>query len=180
MSTHTNWLMRVVGPATAVFATAYTGGFVYNIALGGADRATAHDPSDIVAAGEVKPGWRYEVFAKDFPSKTYALDVKGLRPGEGSVCAVEVKGYPRPIMAAPGPGTRLRVVFDRPLEGRVASMLEIDLMQGTAMRCAARISNGVVMDEHQPVEVRNFFGEEPAPAPSEAEAPLRARMAVAS
>jgi hypothetical protein len=143
-SSAAKWIARFVLPASAAFTAVYTGSFT--IAVATTDReAGARDPADFVSSGEIKPGWAYEVNERSWP-RTYTLDVKGLKPGAGAICAVEVKGYPKPIMAAPGPGTRLRVVFDGPLEGAAASMLEVDLLQGTAVKCAARVTNGVVMD----------------------------------
>jgi hypothetical protein len=138
------WIARFVLPASAAFTALYTGSFTFAVAT--AERESGgRDPSDFVTSGEIKPGWLYEVNERSWP-RSYTLDVKGIRAGAGAVCAVEVKGYPKPIMAAPGPGTRLRVVFDGPLEGATSSMLEVDLMDGTAVKCAARVTNGVVMD----------------------------------
>ncbi len=143
-SSAAKWLARFVLPASAAFTAVYTGSFTFAVATT-ARESGARDPSDFVSSGEIKPGWLYEVNERSWP-RTYTLDVKGIKPGAGAICAVEVKGYPKPIMAAPGPGTRLRVVFDGPLEGISASMLEVDLMQGTAVKCAARVTNGVVLD----------------------------------
>lgn len=143
-SSAAKWIARVVLPASAAFTAIYTGSFTFAVATTERE-AGARDPADFVSSGEIKPGWLYEVNERSWP-RTYTLDVKGIRPGASAICAVEVKGYPKPIMAAPGPGMRLRVVFDGPLEGVGASMMEVDLLQGTAVKCAARVTNGVVLD----------------------------------
>jgi hypothetical protein len=143
--TYTKRLARVVLPMSAAFTTIYASGFTYAIATSERD-PSARDPGDVVASGEVKPGWRYDVSTRGFP-RTYRLDVVSVRTGAETVCAVEVVGYPKPLRAIPGAGSRLRVLFDRPLEGSAASMMEVDLMKGTRIACAARVHNGRVLDE---------------------------------
>lgn len=143
--TQTSWLVKFVLPASAAITTAYTVGFTSTLMREQHDESV-RDPADLVLAGDVKPGWEYRIYERSWPQKSYNLDVKGVRPGAGAICAVEVKGWPRPVMAAEGPGATLRVVFDRPLEGMATSAIEVDLIEGTRMRCAVNVTNGVVMD----------------------------------
>jgi hypothetical protein len=136
--------MKLVIPTTAIITTVYSTGFTLAVVTAPSP-VGERDPNDLVQAGELNPGWRYEIFKKDWP-RAYTLDVRGVQPSAPGVCAVEVKGWPRPVMATPGPGATIRVVFDRPLEGMSSSSVMVDLMEGTRLRCAVRVTNGVVLD----------------------------------
>lgn len=141
---YTTKLMKFVIPATAAITTIYSTGFTYAVATA-PEPVGERKPTDFVSSGEIKPGWRYEIFGKSWP-KSYTLDVRSVSPGSTGVCAVDVRGYPKPVAAMPGPGTSVRVLFDKPLEGLSSSVLTIDLMSGTRLSCAVRVNNGVVLD----------------------------------
>lgn len=147
---HTNRLMKLVIPATAIITTVYSTGFTLAVATA-PEPVGERNPVDFVSAGEIKPGWRYEIFQKSWP-KSYTLDVRGVQPGSPGVCALDVRGYPRPLLAMPGPGASIRVVFDKPLQGMSSSMVTVDLMEGTRLSCAVRVTNGVVMDQAPVIE----------------------------
>jgi hypothetical protein len=165
---YTARLMRLVIPATAIVTTVYSTGFTFAVATA-PEPVGERNPADLVTSGELKAGWRYEIFQKSWP-KSYTLDVRGVQPGAPGVCAIDVRGWPRPLMATPGPGATIRVVFDRPLEGMSSSMVTIDLMEGTRLACAVRVTNGVVMESPaivrppEPEPSRPIARAEPQPA----------------
>lgn len=156
---HTARLMKLVIPTTAIITTVYSTGFTFAVATA-PEPVGERNPNDFVTAGEIKPGWRYEVFEKSWP-KSYTLDVRGVQPGAPGVCAVDVRGWPKPLTAMPGPGTTVRVVFDKPLNGMSSSVVTIDLMEGTRMSCAVHVTDGVVMDT--PAVVKPPRPERPKP-----------------
>jgi len=153
-------------PTTAIITTVYSTGFTLAVATA-PELVGERNTAEFVSSGEVKPGWRYEIFQKTWP-KSYTLDVRGVEPGSLGVCAIDVRGWPRPSAAMPGPGASVRVLFDRPLEGMSSSMVTIDLMEGTRLSCAVHVTNGVVLDTPavvKPPEHALDKPGEPAPKP---------------
>lgn len=98
-----------------------------------------------VRSGALPGAFRYDITQRPF-SSTYRVVLAPLsaQPGSG-VCAIEVRGGPRPVAAHLRPGGVVQVSFEEPLLGYATRALEVNLAAALDAPCAATVSNGVVL-----------------------------------
>jgi hypothetical protein len=138
-----NILPRLVLPAVATLGVMYPASFLFGM-WKSAETGDLEAPGAWVNGGELASGWRYEVYERHFP-KSYRIDMSAADQGFGSLCILEVRGGgPKPVSAAPGPGTLIYVTLEKPLPGHDSARVSIDLSEAMRARCAGVVSGGEI------------------------------------
>jgi hypothetical protein len=147
-------VVPTIAVLTVAYPTAFLGTMWFDAIQGGARVLGEH-----VATGEIRGGWRYEIYQREWP-RTYTIDLAQDQPGaKGRLCALEVRGKPRPTRVIPGEGAAVYVTFEEPLKGETTASLRINLLDADHGGCAATVADGAVMKpdrlQYGPALVRN-------------------------